>query len=134
MSLISTIVTSPSRPFALATAPYRLTTAVTGREQVILAPGISVNAVLGNPLQPLAIEDIYRKRIIVSIWVSLVMLWVPWVTSRGSSLPAIHVPPMFQKVAARWDRFVKPNFLGFPLSFPQPDFLQSEHTRNTGPP
>jgi len=47
-----------------------------------------------NPSQLLAVEDIYHKRIIfsTSIWMSLVALWVPWVTSRSPFAPVIHVP------------------------------------------
>ena len=66
------------------------------------ALNLTAKEVGGDPLQLVAVGDIYRKRISFSapIWASLIALAVAWIATGVSCMPVIPVHPVFKKVAA----------------------------------
>lgn len=66
------------------------------------ALNLTAKEVGGDPLQLVAVGDIYRKRISFSapIWASLVALGVAWIATGVACIPVIPVHPVFKKVAA----------------------------------
>ncbi|CUS12731.1 unnamed protein product [Tuber aestivum] len=66
------------------------------------ALNLTAKEVGGDPLELVAVADIYRKRISFStpVWASLVVLGIAWIATAISCLPVIPVHPVFKKVAA----------------------------------